>query len=243
MSYAADAYEPAPEGDELARWLAWGFVVAFGLFAAWGWLSAGVNALTLMLGFVFGLFQIATNLLAVKVRELAGRGAWLTCLGALGAMVGSGLLTHESLVHAYGVALEEGYVSADPKLMNWLLLFVPYLEPLMFWINKLLTEPRKVKSERKVKAHQGIFVALWVMLFGPGVANAAPATVVSPRAIESQVQGQSRNVVRPRFKNDAQRAKALRLIQAGEKAGRVHAETGVPLSTCKLWARQERAAA
>ena len=213
--------------------LGWAFVAAFGAWAAWGWLADGVNALTLLLAVVFGLFQIATNILAVKVRELWSRGAHLTALAAGAAMIVSGLLTHESLVHAYNVALAKGYVSADPRLMSYLLLVVPYLEPLMFWISKLLTEPPQ-EARKGTVATVGVWGALMILLFGPGAMAAEPPKppVEPPRAspvVRALPKAEARNLVEPN------RARAMLLVRQGMKPKAVSEATGVPMSTVKKW--------
>lgn len=231
MSYA-DTFEPEPEADELAQWVAWAFVAAFGLWAAWGWLADEVNALSLLLAVVFGLFQIATNILAVKVRELAGRGAWLTATAALGFMIATGLLTHESLNHAYSVTQAKGYATADPALMSWLLLVVPYLEPMLFWINRILVEP----THPKRAANVGVFTALTIWLFGAGSAAALPvqSNVVPMREHPPAAKRITKNEVRS---TEPKRAEAKLLAQQGVKPGDIHKATGVPLSTCKRWAK------
>lgn len=226
--------EPEREPDELAQWLAWAFVAAFGVWAAWGWLADGVNALSLLLAVVFGLFQIATNILAVKVRELWAREAYLTGIAAAGFMVVTGLLTHESLVHAYSVAVAKGYANADPVLMSWLLLVVPYLEPLMFWINKLLTEPAKAAP---VRAHRvGMIPALAALLFGPAAAPAL-AQDTSPRVEPGQVVRQIPRA-QARSEADPRRIQAKLLLRQGKRPVDVHTATGVPYSTVKRWAKE-----
>lgn len=234
MSLATD-YEPEPQADELAHALAWALVAAFGIWAGWGWVADGINALSLLLAVVFGLFQIATNILAVKVRELWGRGAWLTAFAAATAMVVTGLFTHESLNHAYMVTQAQGYANADPQLMSWLLLVVPYLEPLMFWINRLLLEPKRSSGSRPVAI--GLFPLLAAYLFGPGTAVASepprppamPPTPPTP-AVKRLTQVEARY-------DDPMRAQARLLAQQGQRPAEIHRATGVPLSTCKRWAK------
>lgn len=220
--------EPAREPDDLAAFVAWAILGAFGAWAAWGWLCDGVNALTLLLAVVFGLFQIATNILAVKVRELASRGAFVTMTAAFVAMIATGLLTHESLNHAYAVTQRVGIATADPRLMSWLLLMVPYLEPLMFWINRLLTEPER--PQRPILA-MGLFPLLALLLFGPGRAEAdepppppKPITEVMPKAAHKRI-------------TDPVRAQADLLLRQGMGPTAVQRATGLSLSTVKRMAR------
>jgi hypothetical protein len=195
-----------------------------------------VNALSLLLAAVFGLFQVATNILAVKVRQLAGRGAYPTALAAAVFMVATGLLTHESLNHAYLITQREGYANADPELMSWLLLIVPYLEPLLFWINRVLSEPDNRRQAVQMGG-VGVLTALWLYLFSTGNALAAP--VHNGPAFEPQ----SRPVTKVRSPRQAkadepERVQAKLLARQGMKARRIHEATGVPLSTCKLYIRQ-----
>jgi hypothetical protein len=229
MSYTTSLdYEPAQEPDELASWLAWAIVAAFAIWAGWGWLNDGMTALSLLLAVVFGLFQVATNILAVKVRELARRGAFLTMLAAFAAMIATGLLTHESLNHAYAEAVEDGHVTADAELMSWLLLGVPFLEPLLFWINKLLTEPAHTAP-----AGLGLIPTLMIILFGPS-AVAQPPQTPPPRTdpvVRTLPKPQARNLDEPA------RAQAKLLASQGMKAGDIHRATGVPLATCKRWVK------
>lgn len=224
------AYEPAPEADELAHWLAWSLVVAFGIWAGWGWLADGVNALSLLLAVVFGLFQIATNILAVKVRELAGRGAWITGLAAGAAMVFTGLLTHESLTHAYAVTQAHGYANADPRLMSLLLLAVPYLEPLLFWINRLLLEP--AAPARPVTV--GLLPLMGALIFGPQAMahETAPQSVHNPRPVTRAIPKREARSL------DGARAQAQLLARQGMRPAAIARATGVPHSTCKRWVRQ-----
>lgn len=230
---SVDTFEPSPESDDVSTSLAWAFVVAFGIWAAWGWLADGVNALSLLLAVVFGLFQIATNILAVKVRELWARQAYLTGIAAGAMMVMTGLLTHESLVHAYAEAQARDYANADPVLMGWLLLVVPYLEPLMFWINKLLTEP-VARPARAVRV--GVIPALLALLFGPGAAPAAAQDVtprIEPRSVVRQMPR-----AQARSEADPSRIQAKLLLRQGKRPVEVHAATGVPYSTVKRWAKE-----
>ncbi len=224
-----------PESDDLAQALAWAIVAAFGVWAGWGWLADGVNALSLLLAVVFGLFQVATNILAVKVRELAAREAWITMIAAAVAMVVTGLFTHESLTHAYAVTQEKGYASADPELMGWLLLAVPYLEPLFFWINRLLTEP-PVERTRLV-TQVGLLPALAVLLFGPQALAAQPA----PPAVRAPTEPRPVTQTLPRATvtrlADPRRVEARLLLEQGKTPYSVHKATGVPLSTLKGWAK------
>lgn len=240
MSFAAEVRETEPEADELIQWVAhrlpWAIVGAFGVWAAWGWLADGVNALSLLLAVVFGLFQVATNILAVHVRALAHRGAWLTCLGAAGFMVATGLLTHEGLVHAYAEAQERNYASADPELMSWLLLVVPYLEPLMFWINRLLTEPARSKSSRPAR---GLIPWLIALIVGPG--SVSPSLAHEPPMIPPSEPSEPRQVsqrltkAHARNLHDPQRAQARLMLRGGSHPRDVHAATQVPISTLKRW--------
>lgn len=220
----------SPSEDDLIKWVAWSIVAAFCVWAAWGWMADGVNPLSCLLAVVFGLFQVATNVLAVKVRQLAQRNAPITMLAAAGAMIVTGLFTHESLTHAYAVTLDKGYVSADPVLMNWLLLAIPYLEPLLFWINRLLSEPPRPARMAQI----GLIPALAALLFGPP-AMAAPAAMAAqakPEPITRQLPRST--VVRL---DDPVRVQAKLLIQQGRTPYSVHKQTGVPLSTLKVWAK------
>lgn len=235
MTYALEPVEPTPEADEVAQWLAWSLVLAFGIWAGWGWLADGVNALTLLLAVVFGLFQVATNILAVKVRELWRRDAWLTGLAAAGAMVATGLLTHESLDHAYAVTQAHGYASADPVLMSWLLLAVPYLEPLLFWINRLLLEP--ARPARPVAV--GLLPLLGLMIFGPQTAlahQAGPQSRPEPSPVTRTLPKREVRATEPA------RAQAMLMARQGARPIDIHRATGVPHTTCKRWARELMAA-
>jgi len=240
MSYA-DTFEPEPEVDELVQivggLLPWAIVAAFCIWAGWAWLADGVNALSLLLAVVFGLFQIVTNVLAVWIRALSQRNAWVTTTFALGAMVITGLMTHESLDHAYAVTQAKGYATADPQLMSWLLLAVPYLEPLMFWIRRLLSEPKPTAQPNARKV--GILTALWFALFGTG----GPALASElPRHPEPE-PAPGKNVVRMvrkaehRNLDEPARAQARLMARQGMKPKAIFEATGVPLSTCKRWAR------
>lgn len=228
---AVDPYEPAAEPDEIAHWLAWLLVLAFGVWAGWGWTADGLNPLSGLLAVVFGLFQVATNILAVKVRELWGRGAYLTGIAAAGAMIATGLLTHESLTHAYAVTQAQGYATADPRLMGWLLLAVPYLEPLLFWINRLLLEPKVNRAAAVMGV--GVIPFIWALLMGP-TAQAAPAPVVTPPSVSPTVRVLPKREIR---ETEPSRAQAKLMAKNGARPIEIHRATGVPYATCKRWAR------
>lgn len=234
MSVVIDnPYSPPQEPDALAQTLAWAIVAAFAVWAGWGWLADGVNWLTALQAVAFGLFQIATNVLAVKVRELWGRGAFVTALAAFGAMICTGLLTHESLNHAYAEALERDYVSADPALMSALLLGVPFLEPLLFWINRILIEPPRPKSAR---TPIGIIPMVMLVLFGPGKAMAVEPPPASPPPQAAPVA--RRMPAQALRQTDPARAQAKLMLRQGMSAYRVHKLTGVPQATLKDWRRR-----
>lgn len=232
MSVVCDnPYDPPQEPDGLAQALAWAIVGAFAIWAGWGWLADGANWLTVLQAVAFGLFQIATNVLAVKVRELWGRGAFITALAAFAAMLCTGLLTHESLNHAYAEALERGYVSADPALMSALLLGVPFLEPLLFWINRILIEP---PQPRRVTV--GLVPMVMLALFGPkAIAAPVPPPMEPPQPTPMARRMPAHNL---RQLDDPARAQARLMIRQGMTPYSVHKATNVPLGTLKDWRKR-----
>jgi hypothetical protein len=225
--------EPISQPDDLAQITAWMIVAAFGLWGAWGWLADGITPLSVLLAVVFGLFQISTNILAVKVRELCGRGAVITGIAAGLAMISTGLLSHKSYLHAYAQAMAAGHVTMDPQIMAWLLIAAPFLEPLLFWIDRLLREPRPAGRRAN---RVGVLTALGLWLWAPAQATAMPAI---PQPGPSPVarplpKAQARNL------QDQDRARARLMIRQGQSPIEVHRLTGVPHSTVKRWARELR---
>lgn len=226
-------------------WLTYPFAVGLTAivagYGAWGWLAGDqpepFKAILCLVA------QGLANGNAVLARRAFAKERPMMALCALGLAFGCGAWSAISLHHAW---------TLDGSEIHWAMtVFLALLEPVMFWFveevklapapvsasdlaDQALAEHRAQTSDTKRRNFR---------VLAGGVTGAA-ALALSPAAAANDHPDPAPRAQRHTARDsEPDRAQAKLLLSQGQhSAYRVHKMTGVPLSTCKRWARGEAAA-
>lgn len=226
-------------------WLTYTFAVGLTAivagYGAWGWLAGDVAE-----PFKAILCLVAQGLAngnAVLARRAFSKERPLMALCALGLAFGCGAWSAISLHHAW---------TLDGSEIHWAMtVFLALLEPVMFWfVEEVKLAPAPVSAsdladqalaEHRAQSEPGRKRSL--RLVAGGVTGAAALALSPAAAANDQPDPAPRTQRHVNRDDEPDRAQAKLLLAQGQhSAWRVHKLTGVPLSTCKRWARGEAAA-
>ena len=230
-------------------WLTYTFAVGLtaivAMFGAYGWLaSPEPDPFKAILCLVA---QGLANGNAVLARRAFAKERPLMGLCALALAGGCGAWSAISLHHAW---------TLDGSEIHWgLTVFLALVEPVMFWFVeevKAAPYPQSAgdladQALAELRAREGPAqrrASLRVMAGGVGGAAAlalSPAAAAQEAVRTPEPISQRAKTIERDAEPDRAQAKLL-LAQGQHTAYRVHKLTGVPLSTCKRWAREEVAA-